>query len=187
WFHEEVIRVPLIIYDPSPAANVTRGTVCDELVESIDLVPTFVEYSGGTPSVERLEGRSLLPLLHGATPSGWREYVICEEDYSPITVRTHLDLDVDDARATMIRTKRWKYIVHEQFRPELYDMDNDPQERHDLGEDPAYEAVRRELHEQLFRWFRRRKLRLTRTHAFTRMRSQPGWVEETMGVMIGYW
>ncbi|MEZ4512702.1 MAG: sulfatase-like hydrolase/transferase [Chloroflexota bacterium] len=187
WFHEEVIRVPLIIYDPSPAADATRGTVCEELVESIDLVPTLVEYAGGTPSVERLEGRSLLPLLHGTTPDDWREYVICEEDYSPITVRTHLDLAVDDARATMIRSKRWKYIVHERFRPELYDMVTDPQERQDLGEDPAYETVRQELHEQLFRWFRRRKLRLTRTHAFTRMRSHPGWVEEMMGVMIGYW
>ncbi|MCB0097500.1 MAG: hypothetical protein KDE46_17340, partial [Caldilineaceae bacterium] len=85
------------------------------------------------------------------------------------------------------RTKRWKYILHERFRPELYDMQNDPQERVDLGDDPAHAATRAELHEMLFRWFRQRALRLTRPDSFTRMRSQPGWVEENMGIYIGHW
>ena len=76
--------------------------------------------------------------------------------------------------------------VHERFRSELYDMENDPQERVDLGDDPAYEAVRRDLHEQLFVWFRRRALRFTRPNSFTEMRSHPGWAEQS-GVYIGYW
>ena len=33
-FHDASARVPLIIYDPSEAADTTRGTVCDELVEA---------------------------------------------------------------------------------------------------------------------------------------------------------
>jgi len=187
WFHEESARVPLIIYDPSTAADATRGTVCDELVESIDLVPTFVEFSGGEPNPQRLEGRSLLPLLRGRTPDDWRDFVICEQDYSTLTVRHHLDLSVPDARATMLRTKRWKYILHEVYRPELYDMEADPQEHVDLGGDPAYAEIRAELHEKLFRWFRRRALRFTKPDSFTLMRSTPGWVEENSGVLIGYW
>ena len=47
----------------APDADATRGTVCDALVESIDLVPTFVEIAGGTPRDEWLEGRSLMPFL----------------------------------------------------------------------------------------------------------------------------
>ncbi|MCB8962936.1 MAG: sulfatase-like hydrolase/transferase [Ardenticatenales bacterium] len=186
WFHEESVRVPLIIYDPSARADASRGTVCDELVEMIDLVPTFVEMAGGRPDRERLEGRSLLPFLRGETSADWREFVVSEEDYSPITVRHHLDLPVEDARATMLRTKRWKFILHERFRPELYDMENDPQEQNDLGEDPGYAELRLELERKLFRWLRQRKLRFTRTEEFTRMRSQPGWVEQ-QGIYIGYW
>lgn len=187
WFHEEAIRVPLIIYDPSASADGTRGTVSQQLVELIDIVPTCIEFAGGEPDPQRLEGRSLMPLIRGETPTDWRDFVICEEDYSPLTVRHHLDLPIHEARATMIRTERWKYILHEAFRPELYDMQNDPQEQHDLGEDPAYEDVRQELHERLFRWFRHRALRFTRPDSFTMMRSRPGWGEETAGVMIGHW
>ena len=128
-----------------------------------------------------------MPFVRGEAPTSWRDFVICEEDYSPLTVRHHLGLAVEDARATMLRTERWKYILHERFRPELYDMQHDPQERADLGDDPAHVATRAELHEMLFRWFRQRALRLTRPDSFTRMRSQPGWVEENMGIYIGHW
>ena len=44
-FHEPSVKVPLIIYDPVAEADATRGTVCDELVEAIDLAPTFLEAS----------------------------------------------------------------------------------------------------------------------------------------------
>ena len=187
WFHEEACRVPLIMYDPSPSADQGRGTVCRALVESIDIAPTCIEFAGGAPDPQRLEGRSLMPFVRGEAPTSWRDFVICEEDYSPLTVRHHLGLAVEDARATMLRTERWKYILHERFRPELYDMQNDPQERVDLGDDPAHAATRAELHEMLFGWFRQRALRLTRPDSFTRMRSQPGWVEENMGIYIGHW
>src|SRR5262249_47141919 len=41
-FHEPSVRVPLIVCDPSRAADGTRGSVCDALVEAIDLAPTFL-------------------------------------------------------------------------------------------------------------------------------------------------
>ena len=47
WINEEVVRVPMIIVDPRPQADCTRGTVTNELVEAIDLLPTFVEALGG--------------------------------------------------------------------------------------------------------------------------------------------
>ena len=42
-YHDPSIRIPLIISDPSTPADTTRGLMQDHLVESIDLVPTFVE------------------------------------------------------------------------------------------------------------------------------------------------
>src|SRR5271155_5722137 len=81
-FHECSAKIPLIIADPSPAADAARGTVCDALVEAIDLAPTFLEHFGGAAKPNILEGRSLLPLLHGHTPPAWRDCVVSEYDYS---------------------------------------------------------------------------------------------------------
>ncbi len=69
-FHEPSVKVPLIICDPSPEADPARGTVCDDLVEAIDLVPTFLEALGADAAQQshRLEGRSLLPFLRGQQP-----------------------------------------------------------------------------------------------------------------------
>ena len=58
-FHEQSAKIPLIVIDPSKSADAARGTVCDALVEGIDLAPTFIEYFGGTPPDHILEGRSL--------------------------------------------------------------------------------------------------------------------------------
>jgi len=184
--HEESIRIPLIICDPSPEADSTRGTVAEHLVESIDLLPTFLDIAGGEPQPHRLEGRSLLPLLHGEVVSSWRDYVISECDFTGREAINILKLAPEDCRIFMIRTTEWKYMLHETFRPQLYNLKDDPQEFHDLGLDPAYEQVRRELHEQLFAWLRRRKLRTTISPADMDRRFVPG-ADEKAGFLIGYW
>ena len=58
-FHEPSARIPLIIVDPNSTADETRGSVCSEMVEAIDLLPTFIEYAGAVIQQERIEGRSL--------------------------------------------------------------------------------------------------------------------------------
>src|SRR5258708_40056184 len=65
FFHDASVKGPLIIYDPSPAADSARGGVCDELVEAIDLAPTFLEIAGGDPAPQShpLAGPSLSPCL----------------------------------------------------------------------------------------------------------------------------
>ncbi len=185
-FHEESARIPLLIYDPSPEADSTRGTVDKRFVESIDLAPTFLEVAGGQPQAQRLEGRSLLPLLRGEKVSNWRDYVISESDYTGRDAMRSLGLSPADCRAFMIRTADWKYILHETFRPQLYDMKNDPQEFHDLGADPAYQEIRNELHEQIFTWLRRRKMRTTMSAADIDNKLGPE-VEDKEGILIGYW
>ena len=55
-FHEPSVKIPLIVFDPSREADATRGTVCDALVEAIDLAPTFLEYFGGKVPDHILEG-----------------------------------------------------------------------------------------------------------------------------------
>lgn len=163
FFHDASVKVPLIIYDPSREADGTRGTVCDELVEAIDLAPTFVEVAGGAVPGHILEGRSLLPLLHGR--EGWdREAVICEYDFAATPVSERLNLSVRQSVMFMVADKRWKLIHCEGgFRPILFDLAMDPDELTDLGDSEAHEAVIAAMCDKLFRWSRRASQRTTRS------------------------
>jgi arylsulfatase A-like enzyme len=184
-FHEPSVKMPLIVYDPSPAADGTRGTVCDELVEAIDLAPTFLEVLGGDPSAQshRLEGRSLVPFLHGRAPDCWRRYAVSEYDYA-LPVGAKLDVEPRDARLFMVADKRWKYIHAIGFRPMLYDLENDPCEFRDLGADPEFEPVRQRLAAALAKWGLRLSQRTTLSE--DQVRSMRGRAQRR-GVLIGVW
>ncbi|MGB1255778.1 MAG: sulfatase-like hydrolase/transferase [Thiolinea sp.] len=168
-FHEPSVKVPLIIYDPSAEADATRGMVCDELVESIDLAATFVEMAGGTLENERdhvLEGRSLMPLLRGEDVE-WRDYVISEYDYSVTPAAVKLEVAPRDARLFMVADHRWTYVnaALGGFRPMLFDRENDPQELNDLGASTAVEHVEimALMEERLTAWGRRLSQRTSRS------------------------
>ena len=160
-FHEESVRIPMIVYDPDSAADATRGMKDDRLIEAIDLVPTFVDAAGGEVAEHILEGCSLLPILRGEDVKDWRQYTISESEFAPRFDLKETGIKASEARATMVRTDRWKYIHYEAFRPELFDLDNDPHEFNDLGEDPEYEDVRKQMREYMFESLRRRKFRTT--------------------------
>jgi arylsulfatase A-like enzyme len=72
-FHDPSVRVPLIIYDPRAEADATRGTVCDALVESLDLAPTFLEAMGRGAGARACAGGALADALAArADPPDWR-------------------------------------------------------------------------------------------------------------------
>ncbi len=163
-FHEPSVKVPLIIYDPRGEADKTRGTTCDALVETIDLLPTFLDCVGGEPAEHILEGHSLLPLLHGQHPEDWRDYAISEYDYAPSPMSVKLGVAPKDARLFMVVDRRWKFMHAEGgFRPMLFDLDNDPQEFFDLGADPAQGEIIDLMYQRLGKWGRRMSQRVTRS------------------------
>ena len=185
-FHEPSVKVPLIIFDPSADAEAARGTVCDALVETIDLVPTFIDALGGEPSAQshRLEGRSLMPLLGGKAPAEWREFAISEYDYSIAPAAVKLKVAPRDARLFMVCDKRWKYMHAIGFRPMLFDMEADPYELRDLGADPAYEAQRQRMGQALFDWSLRNAQRTTVPEARAlNMRGR----SMRRGILVGVW
>ncbi|MDP5219323.1 sulfatase-like hydrolase/transferase [Ruegeria sp. 2205SS24-7] len=164
FFQDASTKVPLIIYDPSPEADATRGTTCDALVESIDLAPSFLDVAGGDPVDHILEGESLLPILHGLRSDTFRSHVICEYDYSTSPITEQLGVETRDAVMFMIANEKWKLIHCEGgFRPLLFDLENDPRELVDLGESPGHEDVIEDLYEDLFAWARRPSQRTTRS------------------------
>lgn len=183
-FHDASVKVPLIVYDPRPEADGTRGTVSDMLVEAIDLVPTFLE-SVGAPSAEhRLEGRSLVPILHGQEPDNWREAVFSEIDYAFYAARETLDVGTSEARGYMICTKDWKYVHFTGFRPQLFDLIRDPDEFYDLGHSDKHENVRQKMQGLLLERLTARKNRVTLADDFFDTMCIG---DEDLGIRIGVW
>ena len=162
-FHEPSVKIPMIIYDPRAEADATRGTVCDALVESIDLAATFVEAAGGKIPDHIIEGRSLLPWLHGETPD-WRRYAISEYDFSATPQAVKLGLEPRDARLFMVFDGRYK-LMHAEggFRPMLFDLQEDPEEFHDLAKGNTHQDEIDRLYGYLAEWGRRMSQRVTKS------------------------
>ncbi len=159
------IYIPLIVVDPRPSADATRGTTCDALVESIDLAATFVDAAGGDVPDHIIEGRSLVPWLHGQTPD-WRSFVISEYDYSATPQCVKLGLEPRDARLFMVFDGRYKMMHAEGgFRPMLFDLLEDPDEFHDLAKADAHSVEIDRLYGLLAQWGRRMSQRVTRSEA----------------------
>lgn len=185
FFHEASVKVPLIIYDPAPEADATRGTTSDALVECLDFLPTFVEVAGGDASKldHILEGQSLLPLLRGGDAPK-RDYVICEYDFSASPLCDRLDIAPKDARMFMIADHDWKMIHFESgHRPMLFDLKNDPNELVDLGGDPAFADTIDRLYDGLFDWTARPAARTTISDDTIRAARKKGAAFK--GVLIG--
>lgn len=162
-FHEQSVKIPLIVFDPRLEADVTRGTTCDALVESIDLTATFIEAAGGKVPDHIVEGRSLMPWLHGEiTP--WRKYVISEYDYSATSQAAKLGIAPRDARLFMIFDGRYKMMHAEGgFRPMLFDLKEDPEEYHDLAKGQTHQNEIDRLYVDLGSWGRRLSQRVTKS------------------------
>lgn len=185
-FHEPSVKVPLMIRDPSPEADAARGSACAALVETIDLLPTFIEALGADPAAQshRLEGRSLLPFLRGRRPPTWRRFAVSEYDYSVLPVAAKLGVEPRDARLFMVADERWKYVHAVGFRPMLYDLLEDPNEFRDRGADPAYDRERTRLAGALAQWGLRLSQRTTRSEdEIKAMRGK----SQRRGILVGIW
>ncbi len=126
--YDETIAVPLLIRFPRGRH---AGRVVEEVVETLDLLPTLAD-TLGLPPPEPAQGESLLPLLRGSGPAA----------------AFALSRDKDVRTRYALRTGGFKLIYDPaSASAELYDLANDPGEtRNRAGEDPArVEALGRQL------------------------------------------
>lgn len=132
--YESTLRVPLLIR--LPPAERGRGSVIEQRVGTVDIVPTILDVLGIESDVE-FQGRSLRPLwTNGESDSGTRRYYA--ENLSPRLTHGWGELRV-------LYEDSLKYIHGP--RPELYDLGSDPAERNNLiAEAPeAAQRLRGEL------------------------------------------
>lgn len=151
-------QVPMIMRWPN---GIPAGQECEELVQNIDLVPTFFELAQATkPDSYRIDGRSLTPLLQNGTSENWRNHLYLEmgaaratvtKDWSYIAVRYTTEQIAAIKKAKPENLPRaMSYIgrlgigVRGADRPgffdedQLYDLKNDPQERKNLADNRKY-------------------------------------------------
>ena len=190
-FHDVSAKVPLIVCDPSPEADATRGTTQGALVEMIDLAPTFLDFFGGRPKPHVLEGLSLLPLLRQTGKDWPRRHAVSEYDFAGDAARLRLATSVQDSRMVMITDGRFKLIDIPGQRPMLFDLAGDPQELHDIGADPSRAAVIETLRGAILRWYRAGRNRITVaddwfTAGDDDLRRGADPVLRS-GIIIGYW
>ncbi|HEY4068389.1 MAG TPA: sulfatase-like hydrolase/transferase [Burkholderiaceae bacterium] len=183
-FYDTVQKVPMIVVDPRAAADVTRGRVDERFVESVDVVPTVLDTLGLPLPTHRLEGRSLLPLLHGESPADWRDAAYSELDYSYRHARLSLNKDVHECRAFSLRTARWRYVYWLDEAEQLFDLECDPQEFQDLGRDASTAGVREALRSRLLGFLARRHHRSTVSDESVRKATG---AYKKAGVFYGQW
>ncbi len=180
-FYEASAGVPLIVVAPG---GHRQDEIDDAPAQLIDLLPTFLDALGCKSDTPWLEGRSLWGRTCDRTASV-PEHAISELDYAFYPARHELGRGPNDCRAEMIATQRWKYVHYLGYAPQLFDLQDDPNELRDLGRDPSTVGTRREMHERLIEWRRSLHMRTTMTDAevdgWLRHRTEPG------GVRIGQW
>jgi arylsulfatase A-like enzyme len=188
--HDASVRVPMIVYDPSPEANGTRSLASDALVEMIDLAPTFLDFLEADAKPHILEGRSLIPLLRGEAAHPWRPVAISEYDYAFDRARQRLRTPALASMLYMVTDGHWKLVHADGFRPMLFDLRTDPQELRDIGADPDYAEICARLDDELFAWFRRPGSRITISEQTIKSGDFAALAYDRDiddGILIGYW
>jgi choline-sulfatase len=129
-FYEESAKVPLILSGP----GIEPGKVCDTPVSLIDVYPTVLDALDiARPDTEvGPEGTSLFEIAGGRT----------EPDR---VVLGQYHAFASPSGGFMLRKGRYKYHYYVGYRPELFDLENDPEELVDLAPDPDYEEVLAEM------------------------------------------
>jgi len=159
FMYEPAIRIPLLARYPRLG---TAGHVSDEMVMNIDFAPTILDFAG-VPIPEGMQGRSLRPLMEGASPDDWRASIY----YAYYENSWELHGKGDEAMAEPyryftahrigphrgVRTQRYKLIEYysEGDYWELFDLEHDPNELKNLYGDPAYDTTVAELKQELQR------------------------------------
>jgi choline-sulfatase len=130
---EEIAGVPLIMAGP----DVPKGIQIQDSVSHVDCFPTILQGVGiDFQSVkDDHPGVSLFDIANGHKPD---RTVISE--YHGMGTTTG---------AYALRNGKWKYVYYPKYPAQLFDLENDPNEILDLGQDLKYSHVIEECHKKL--------------------------------------
>ena len=125
--YEDSMRVPMLAYAPG---FIEPGSTITQVVRNIDVAPTLLELAG-VARPDDMDGRSVLPVLRGESVT-WEGELLYEYYWEYAFPHTPTTL--------AIRGDRYKFIYYPGVwdLQELYDLETDPQERHNLIDVPEH-------------------------------------------------
>ena len=134
-FHfEDVLRVPFIASWPG---HIPAGQTSESLQSLVDLAPTFLA-ACDLPTPGAMQGVNQLPVWTGATEAA-RDEVIVEFRHQPTKV--HL--------RTLVAPRYKLTIYRDQDYGELFDLQDDPDERRNLWDDADSAQIKAEMFAKL--------------------------------------
>lgn len=143
-FYEGSARIPMIF---SYKGHFQENFRLKTPIGLVDLAPTLLEIGGAKPLPD-MDGMSILNNFKTGEEPLERPVVAFLED------------NKGDNPSAMLRLGRYKLIMHYGYEiPQMFDMEEDPEEEHDLGADSSYAETIRALQKELLRWWSPEKAR----------------------------
>ncbi len=146
-------HIPLIIRHPR-SAELVRGQTVDRFTEASDVFPTLLDLMQLEPT-NGIDGRSLVPLMHGSEAPDWRNAAHWEFDFRGIPkgrAEGHFSLPSTLCNLAVIRDTAFKYVHFAGLPPLLFDLESDPAELRNVANDPDYLQIRVDYAEKLLSW-----------------------------------
>ncbi|MBC7236188.1 MAG: sulfatase-like hydrolase/transferase [Chloroflexi bacterium] len=134
--YEPTCHVGMFIRHPEGLA---AGQRLQAIVQPPDVMPTILDFFG-VEAPPTVQGRSLLPLMRGETETHWPFAISGRFIYVPSETAADTSFEYDgmagsrsEVCARTVTTERWSYIAAPlDMRSELYDLQSDPKQEHDL-------------------------------------------------------
>jgi arylsulfatase A-like enzyme len=153
-YFDESYRIPMIIRDPRADANSSRGTTVEKFTETIDTMPTILEWLG-LPAPRQCDGRSLLPFVEQGAPADWRTEVHYEFDFRDLFYskpETSLGIPMDKCSLAVVQDEAFKYVHFAALPPLFFDLGRDPGQFVNRAGDPAYAGRMGEYAAKMLDW-----------------------------------
>jgi arylsulfatase A-like enzyme len=153
-YFDESYRIPMIVRDPRREANATRGTIVEKFTETIDTMPTILEWLG-LPVPRQCDGRSLLPFCEGAAPADWRTEAHYEFDFRDLYYsqpESAIGVPMDKCSLAVVQDENFKYVHFAALPPLFFDLKADPGQFVNRAGDPAYAGRLVEYAQKMLDW-----------------------------------
>ena len=146
WFdkrfmYEESFGTPLLM---QYLGTIKGNTTINAMVQNLDFAPTFLDFAGISKYASEMQGESFRGLLDGS---------LNENDFRQVVYYHYYDYPAFHMvkKHYGIRTQKYKLIhfFDDIDAWELYDLENDPKELHNLINDFNYRYVRAMMHKKL--------------------------------------
>jgi uncharacterized sulfatase len=155
--YDEITNIPFIV---KWKGKVQENSSSDQLMSHIDITPTILDYFNLNIS-KVIEGKSMIPfllsknLLESKLTSEVNEDCLNSEIYMEFG-RYEVDHDSFGGFQLIrcVRNYRYKLVVNLLTSDELYDLQEDPYEMHNLidSKQPTHQKIRNQLHDNLLDW-----------------------------------